>query len=107
MQRHRLDIKKHPYKHHYHNREIEKAKKYLLLSAKSKGSPQLNSFGPNMLLAKELLEKKEYKTVIKFFDLCKKFWKLEKGRLDHWKARIQDRKIPRFRMNLLIGGWGK
>ena len=32
------------------------ARNYLLASAKSDGSPQMNSFRPNMILAKEMLE---------------------------------------------------
>ena len=40
------------------------------------GSPQLNSFGPIMSLAEELLEQGEPDTVLEFFAECRKFWKL-------------------------------
>ena len=40
---------------------IDNAKIFLIEAGKTQGSPQLNSFGPNMSLAKELLEKGEKK----------------------------------------------
>jgi hypothetical protein len=40
-----------------HKNDIETARRELLESGKTPGSPTLNSFGPNMILAKELLEK--------------------------------------------------
>jgi tetratricopeptide (TPR) repeat protein len=48
------------------------------------GSPQLGSFGPNMSLAKELLERGEVDAVVAFFESCKSFW--HKPRLDEWIA---------------------
>ncbi len=39
--------------------EVEAAKARLLAAGKSPGSPQMNSFGPNMTLAKDLLAKGE------------------------------------------------
>ncbi|NOY40576.1 MAG: hypothetical protein GXP26_01895, partial [Planctomycetes bacterium] len=55
--------------------DLEKAKKYLLESGKTPGSPQLNSFGPSMVLAKELLKKGEREVVIEYFQQCGNFWK--------------------------------
>jgi len=37
------------------NKEKEKAKEHLLAAGNTPGSPQLNSFGPNMLLAKKIV----------------------------------------------------
>jgi hypothetical protein len=48
------------------NGDIEEAKKQLLLAGKTPSSPQLNSFGPNMILAKELLDKGEKDTVLHY-----------------------------------------
>jgi hypothetical protein len=39
--------------------DVEEAKCLLLLAGQTPGSPQLNSFGPDMLFAEELLEKGE------------------------------------------------
>jgi hypothetical protein len=89
--------------------DLDAAKKYLLTAGKTKGSPQLNSFGPNFTLARELAEKGERDTVIEFLDLVGLFWanpdKAKEGnarnvatdnrkQLDAWKQQIQDGKIP-------------
>lgn len=79
---------------------IEEAKKRLIQAGKTPGSPQLDSFGPNMMLAKELLEKGEKKPVIEYLDLCKQFWKMDNGRLEAWKAEIQKGQVPDFEANL-------
>jgi RNA polymerase sigma factor (sigma-70 family) len=80
---------------------IEAAKKYLIAAGKSPGSPQMDSFGPNMTLAKDLLEKGERDTVVQYFMLCRKFWKMDRGKLDKWIAEVMDGKTPDFGANLL------
>jgi RNA polymerase sigma factor (sigma-70 family) len=79
---------------------IEAAKKYLIAAAKSPGSPQMDSFGPNMTLAKDLLEKGERDTVVEYFMHCRKFWKMDRGKLDKWIAEVMDGKNPDFGANL-------
>jgi len=82
---------------------IELAKEELLEAGKTTGSPQLNSFGPNMLLAKKLLEAGEIKAVLSYLDLCAKFWdnpmanQMRKG----WIVEIKEGKIPDFKGNLI------
>ena len=78
--------------------DLEKAKAYLLASGKTPGSPQLDSFGPNMLLAKDLLEKGERKAVLQYFDECATFWK--RPELKEWTAAVKLGKIPDFGGNL-------
>lgn len=80
---------------------IEEAKKYLLESGKSRGSPQMDSFGPNMSLAKDLLEKGEKEVVLQYFELCRKFWENDYGQLDIWAAEVKADKIPDFGANLV------
>jgi hypothetical protein len=80
---------------------IEEAKQYLLAAGKSPGSPQMNSFGPNMSLAKDLLEKGERDVVLQHFELCRKFWKMDYGKLDDWSQEVKAGKIPDFGANLV------
>ena len=58
---------------------MEDAKKHLLADGKSRGSPQMDTFGPNLSLAKDILEKGERETVLQYFELCRKFWKMFGG----------------------------
>jgi TonB family protein len=61
---------------------VENAKQYLLQSAKMSGSPQLDSFGPDLTLARELLQKGERAAVLEYISLCRTFWKLGGPKLD-------------------------
>lgn len=78
--------------------DVEQAKRHLLASARTKGSPVLGSFGPNMSLAKELLEKGERQVVLDYFALCGLFWKDEE--LEAWTRKVEAGKIPDFGANL-------
>jgi hypothetical protein len=78
--------------------DTKTAKEHLLAAGKTQGSPQLNSFGPNMTLAKELLEKGERQAVLEYFKLCGTFWKNKN--LEAWTREVQAGKIPDFGANL-------
>jgi len=80
---------------------VEDAKSHLIEAGKSPGSPQMNSFGPNVSLAKDLLEKGEKQIVIEYFTLCKSFWEMHRGRLDDWIALAQGGRVPDFGANLV------
>lgn len=81
---------------------VEEAKSYLLKSAMVEGSPVLGSFGPNMTLARELLEKDEREVVLEYFDLCAKFWELHRDdTLKKWKSQVEAGKTPDFGANLI------
>jgi hypothetical protein len=80
---------------------IEEAKRHLLATGKSKGSPVLGSFGPNMSLDKELLEKGEQEVVLQHLELCRKFWGSNGGKLDEWIKDIRAGRIPEFGANLI------
>jgi hypothetical protein len=81
---------------------VAQASKYLLEAGKTSGSPQLNSFGPDMTLASELLQKGEKDTVLEYFAECRKFWSMGAARLDMWTAAVRGGKSPDFTMNLLM-----
>jgi hypothetical protein len=61
----------------------------------------MNSFGPNVSLAKDLLEKGEKEIVIEYLTLCKSFWEMHRGRLDDWIALAQAGRVPDFGANLV------
>ncbi|CAF1171692.1 unnamed protein product [Didymodactylos carnosus] len=84
------------------DKDVATAKRFLLAAGKIAadlgGSPTLNSFGPNMSLAKDLLEVREQETVLKYFNYCRKFWK--KNILDEWTSVVKNGGIPDFGANL-------
>jgi hypothetical protein len=73
---------------------------YLMNAATTPGSPQLNSFGPNLALARELLQHGQFTVVAEFLEECKTFWKADHGNLDAWIALVRQGKIPEFTPNL-------
>ena len=81
---------------------IEEAKSRLIAAGNTPGSPQLNSFGPNMALAKALLEIGERRVVLEYFTLCSKFWNSDraKEKLDKWGVLAAAGRIPDFQANL-------
>jgi tetratricopeptide (TPR) repeat protein len=79
---------------------VQLAGQHLLDAGSTPGSPQLNSFGPNLTLAKELLERGQGPVVLQFFARCKNFWKMDRGKLDEWSATIRGGGIPEFTQNL-------
>lgn len=80
--------------------DVKEAKRRLLEAGKTYGSPQLDSFGPNMILANELIKRGEKETVLEYFELCSKFWKMGGDRLKEWSAQVKDGKRPAFGGNL-------
>jgi len=80
--------------------KIEDAKQYLHLAGSTPGSPQLNSFGPNMTLANDLLKTGERDAVVEYFELCKKFWQMDFGKLDYWTAQVRAGELPDFGAHL-------
>ena len=80
--------------------DTEKAKAYLISAAKLHGSPQLDSFGPNMVLAKELLERGEQTAVLEYLALCGNFWGTGHETLRNWTATINGGGTPDFGANL-------
>ena len=76
------------------------ASQELLAAGKVGGGGTLSSFGPNMTLAKELLEKGNREVVIQYLEECRTFWKLGRN-LNSWIAAIRNGRIPEFGPNLI------
>ena len=77
------------------------AQEFLLAAGRSPGSPQMNSFGPNMTLAKALVEAGHRDGVLTYLDLCRVFWSHHRGLLDHWHLQISEGGYPDFNANLI------
>jgi hypothetical protein len=81
--------------------DVLQAKRDLAESANIKGSPTLDSFGPNMLLAKALLERGEHEAVLEYFESCRSFWTMGAKQLDAWTATVRSGGVPAFGANLV------
>jgi hypothetical protein len=79
--------------------DVKEAAAQLIASGKTPGSPQLNSFGPGMSLASELLGRGERAAVIEYLDLCAKFWSSGRSKVRDWKAQIERGEVPDFGPN--------
>jgi hypothetical protein len=75
----------------------EQAIQHLFEAAKTPGHAVLASFGPDMSLAKDLLEKGYKKPVIDFLTECKIFWEYDDGKIDKWVKEIKEGKTPDFK----------
>jgi hypothetical protein len=71
------------------NGNIEEAADFLSKAGKSTGSPQLDTFGPELDLADKLLAAGKDKEVISYLSDIKKFWEMDNGRIDRWIAEIE------------------
>jgi hypothetical protein len=91
--------------------KFEEARRYLRAAGQTPGSPQLNSFGPQFTLARELLEHGEQPdrdAVVAFLDDVARFWAApdkvpdhqkpmalkNKEQIESWKDQVRAGKIP-------------
>jgi hypothetical protein len=81
--------------------DLEGARFELLAAGRTPGSPQLDSFGPNMRLANDLLAAGEIEVVQEYFELCRAFWKLGAEHIEEWAADIAAGRAPKFGPNLV------
>ena len=78
--------------------DVARAKHHLLAAGQVSGAPTLGSFGPNMRLAADLLERGEQEVVLEYFELCSNFWANDK--LKDWAALVKGGRTPDFGANL-------
>lgn len=95
--------------------DLDSAKRYLLAAGNTPGSPQLDSFGPQMHLAQTLLSRGERDIVLEYLELAACFWCMAKRtsnfllnllflygaarnnrKLTRWKAAIRAGEQPRL-----------
>lgn len=80
--------------------DTEGAKQHLLASIEITDSPSLTIAGPNMILAKELLEKGERDVVLTYLESASKFWQTGGAKLQNWIATVKGGGTPDFGGNL-------
>ncbi len=85
-----------------HDGKTNQAVEFLGAAGASNGSPQLNTFGPSMILAKELSEAGRQAAVIGYLRSVKRFWTMDRGSLDSWVGELEAKRIPDFGMNLRL-----
>jgi tetratricopeptide (TPR) repeat protein len=78
------------------NGDVAAARDHLAAAGATRGSPQLNSFGPDFTLAAALLARGERDAVVAYLDACKRFWDGTEGALESWKKRIERGETPSF-----------
>jgi len=78
--------------------ELATAGAELLEAGRTPGSPQLNSFGPNMALACELLQRGQTAPVREYFSLCRRFWmpQFADAKLKEWESDVIAGREPHF-----------
>ncbi len=73
--------------------DVAAAKKYLLLAARTKGTALLDRWGPNLALAKALLDRGEKQTVLEYFQACQAFV-TKNPKLNDWIATLKGGGTP-------------
>lgn len=76
--------------------DVAGAKRHLLAAGTTPGSPVLCSFGPDMTLARGLLQVGERETVKEYLKLCASFWHTTDHRPDKWIHILDTGGIPDF-----------
>lgn len=76
--------------------DMDLAIQELRRSGDTPGSPQLNSFGPTMQLAKALLRAGQTTPVLSYMNQCRTFWKMGPTWLDLWESKIVAGQVPNF-----------
>jgi hypothetical protein len=74
--------------------DVTEAVSELTKAGSTPGSPQLDSFGPTMQLAKALLQQGQFTAVLAYVQSCRSFWKMGATWLDLWEATIRSGGVP-------------
>lgn len=79
-----------------HSGKTDEAVSQLHQAGSTPGSPQLNSFGPSMQLAKALATQGEFDAALTYLEQCRVFWKSGNVWLDIWTKKLQAGIVPNF-----------
>ncbi|MBS1211067.1 MAG: hypothetical protein H6R19_3465 [Proteobacteria bacterium] len=82
-----------------HDSQVSEAVYELKKAGATPGSPQLDTFGPTMQLAKALLKCGESEAVLAYLQQCRDFWEMGTVWLDLWEKKIRTGEIPNFFMH--------
>ena len=77
--------------------DIEAAASFLIEAGKSPGSPQLDTFGPELDLANELLKAGRSEAVIAYLNGIRQFWEGNEKRVDKWLLKIEKGEKPHLK----------
>lgn len=74
--------------------KFEEAKEHLVASGATPGSPQLDTFGPSMELARALMRNGEFATVAKYLNQCRAFWEMGHEWINVWESMVARNVVP-------------
>jgi tetratricopeptide (TPR) repeat protein len=78
----------------YDRGDLDEAAEYLKKSSESTGSPQLDTFGPELDLASLLLQEGKVEEVSIYLKGIRKFWEMDNGAIDSWLEQINNGERP-------------
>ena len=81
---------------------IQEAGARLVAAGRTEGAPLRRFGGPDMALAKALLEQGETETVLRYLELCLDIWEQGQEDLRDWIVLIEAGRIPDFDHNFLF-----
>ena len=70
------------------------------MAGETPGSPQLDTFGPNMALAERLLAGGRREAVLRYLEACRAFWESGGEELERWTQEVREGRTPAFGANL-------
>ncbi len=85
-----------------HDGDQSSALRELRASGQAPGSPQLNTFGPTMHLARELLKLGHVEPALAYLEQCRTFWKNGGVWIDLWQRKIREGGVPNFFKNRYV-----
>jgi len=80
--------------------DVRGAADHLVSACKTTATPVLRSFGPDMTLATDLLQRGERQAVLDYLDACTRIWDRGRERLIRWKSEIEQGSQPELKGNV-------